>query len=85
MKDLLEQLQSTQSVLRSMMAINGTIVPHAQRIRFEPLDMRFIHVCPKQKKLAKMYFNILADDLEKDMAAVSRQAASWFASHRLRG
>ena len=40
---------------------------------------------PKQKKLAKLYFNILADDLEKDMAAVNRQAASWFASHRLRG
>ena len=68
-----------------MMAINEVAAPHARRIRFEPLDMRFIHVWPKQKKLAKLYFNILADDLEKDMAAVNRQAASWFASHRLRG
>ena len=45
--------------------------------------MQFIHVWLKQKKLAKVYFNILADDLKKDMAAVSQQAASWFASHRL--
>ena len=34
--------------------------------------MRFIHVWPKQKKLVKMYYSILADDLEKDMAAVNR-------------
>ena len=44
MKHLLEQLRSTQSVIRSMMAINEVAAPHAQRIRFEPLDMRFIHV-----------------------------------------
>ena len=85
MKHLLDQLRSSQSVIRSMMAINAVVAPHARRVRFEPLDMRFIHVWPKQKKLAKLYFNILADDLEKDMAAESRQAASWFASHRLRG
>ena len=48
------------------MALNEVITPHARRIQYEPLDMRFIHVWPKQKKLAKMYFSILADELEKD-------------------
>ena len=85
MKHLLDQLRSSGSVIRSMMAINEVVAPHARRVRFEPLDMRYIHVWPKQKKLANLYFNILANALEKDIAAVSRQAASWFASHRLRG
>ena len=63
------------------MALNKVITPHSQRICFEPLDMQFIHVWLKQKKLAKMYCSILANELEKDMAAVNQQAAPWFASH----
>ena len=66
MKDLLKQLQLKQLVIWSVMALNEVITPHARRIQYEPLDMRFIHVWPKQKKLAKMYFSILADELEKD-------------------
>ena len=58
------------------MAINEVVALHAQRVWFEPLDMRFIHVWPKQKKVAKLYFNILVDDLKKDMADVNQQAAS---------
>ena len=64
------------------MALNKVITPHSQQICFKPVDMQFIHVWPKQKKLAKMYCSILADELKKDMAAVNRQAASWFASRR---
>ena len=51
MKHLLDQLRSSGSVIRSMMAINEVVAPHARRVRFEPLDMRCIHVWPKQKKL----------------------------------
>ena len=39
MKHLLEQLQSTQSVIHSMMAINEVAALHAQGIQFEPLNM----------------------------------------------
>ena len=68
MKHLLGQLQLSGLVIQLMMAINKVVALHAQRVRFKLLDMQYIHVWPKQKKLVNLYFNILADDLKKDMA-----------------
>ena len=39
MKHLLDQLRSSQLVIRSMMAINAVVALHAQRVQFELLDM----------------------------------------------
>ena len=65
MADLLEQLHLKQSVIRAVTALNRVMQPHSRRIRFELLDMRFMHVWPKQSKLAKMYHGIQADMLKK--------------------